>query len=219
MCIWDHLGTLGTYSKPLSVFIYRWCGYTCIEYDLWSINTWGPKRSQLWIARYLMKFTMHFPCPCTSGIVLHAEALRLLPGRDSQPAQVLCNVIYWFGKTTRGLYGLRFGSDESAQFSNWRLCPPSHRQTSAAPMALPFGWNAGLALPCFTPLLENDGALPIQYLLAAKVNPHSTWRHGIGRKSEDGQAIKRYLLSGEGLDSRPVMVLVGSNGVTNRNII
>ena len=43
-----------------------------------------------------------------------------------------------------------------------------------------------------------------------------TWQKS-SRKSEDGQAIKRYLLSGEGLDSRPVMVLGGKSGVTNKH--
>jgi len=63
--------------------------------------------------KYLLKFTMHFPCPCTSGIVLHAEA--------------------------------DFGGTDGASF-----------------------W------------VER-------------------------RKTEDGQAIKRYLLSGDGLDSRPIV--------------
>ena len=53
-------------------------------------------------------------------------------------------------------------------------------------MALLFGWNAGL--------LSCTNRQFFQQRLCKKL---------CSRKSEDGQAIKRYLLSGDGLDSRP----------------
>lgn len=187
----------------MSVFIHRWCGYTCIEYDhIWSINTWGPKQSRLWLARYLMKFTMHFPCPCTSGIVLHAEALLFgCLGEILNPPSCC---VTWFIDWIRQQKVYMVWDLEAMRVSTIQPL------TTLSPFSqADFGGTDGASFW----VERRTGFTPLS------VNPHSTWRHGTGRKSEDGQAIKRYLLSGEGLDSRPVMVLVGSNGVTNRNII
>ena len=118
----------------------------CIDDPFTSIQQKWEQKSNIstaqLIARYLMKFTMHFPCPCTSGIVLHAEALR--PGEvlGSRPGLVYHD---WSDKTT--------SLDTTVPKMVWDLevmrVHTQLRQTSAEPMALPSGWNAGLAIPLF----------------------------------------------------------------------